>query len=76
MSTFSEAVLTIMEERGITVAQIARQSGYSWPYIYDLLKGKRRWNEDTMNKVSNVVGLVIAFIPSHELEQMKNRFTF
>ncbi len=61
MQNFSEAVIIAMGKRHITIAQIAKMSGYSWAYINDLLKNKRRWNEETMNKVSIVVGLKIRY---------------
>lgn len=67
MRKFSEIVKKMMDEKGITVAQIARETGYSWAYINDLLKGNRRWNEETMSSVSEVVGLVILFEPKQSL---------
>lgn len=68
MRKFSEAVKKMMNEKGITIAQIANKTGYSWAYINDLLKGRRRWNEETMTKVSEVVGLIISFEPRENLE--------
>ena len=61
MTNFSSAVQNAMLKKKISVAQIARETGYSWSYINDLLKNKRRWNEDTMNKVGAAVGLSIYF---------------
>jgi len=69
MRNFSKAVKQMMDEKGITITLIAKETGYSWPYINDLLKGKRRWNEETMSKVSEVVGLKILFKPKQNLER-------
>ncbi len=69
MQNFSEEIKKIMDEKNLTVAQVAAKTGYSWQYISDLLKGKRRWNEETMSKVSEVVGLKILFKPKQNLER-------
>lgn len=61
MQNFSDIVRAAMEENGIKIAAIARETGYSWGYISDLLKNKRRWNEVTMNKVGTAVGIEISF---------------
>ncbi|OPX92702.1 MAG: hypothetical protein A4E55_00345 [Pelotomaculum sp. PtaU1.Bin035] len=63
MLNFTEAVKKIMSEKNITIAQVARETGYSWQYINDLLKNKRRWNEEIMGKVGKVVGLEIRYQP-------------
>ncbi|KJS76292.1 MAG: hypothetical protein JL56_05765 [Desulfotomaculum sp. BICA1-6] len=63
MPNFTEAVKQMMAEKGITVAKLAKKTGYSWAYINDLLKGRRRWNEETMKKASKAVGLVITYQP-------------
>jgi transcriptional regulator with XRE-family HTH domain len=69
MQNFSEEIKKIMDEKNLTIAQVAAKTGYSWQYISDLLKGKRRWNEETMSKVSEVVGLKILFKPKQNLER-------
>lgn len=56
---FSEAVKAVMNTNGIKPADIARATGYSYSYIHDLLSGDRRWNEDSINKVCEAVGMKI-----------------
>jgi len=68
LRNFSKAVKEMMDKKGITIARITKETGYSWTYINDLLKGKRRWNEETMSSVSEVVGLKILFEPKQNLE--------
>jgi len=61
MRDFTSAIREAMDKKNITVAKIAKETGYSWQYIKDLLKQKRRWNEETMTKVSQVVGVEIHY---------------
>lgn len=56
---FSEAVKVAMSKTGIKRAELAKATGYSYQYILDLLAGERRWNEDSINKVCDALGIEI-----------------
>lgn len=57
---FTEAVRQAMEKSNLKKSDIAKGTGYSHQYISDLLGGDRRWNEDSINKVCEVLGIKIA----------------
>ncbi len=59
MIDFSQKVKEAMLQKNIRKSQIARETGYSYPHIHELLNGKKRWNIETMDKVCQVVGLEI-----------------
>ena len=61
MTKFSSVVSKVLEERGMTSYALAKQMGYTPQYIHDLLNGNRRWNENTMAKACEVLGLEIEF---------------
>ncbi|MCM3273689.1 helix-turn-helix domain-containing protein [Paenibacillus elgii] len=54
---FSESVKKFLKMTDLTPSDLARQAGYSPQYIHNLLVGKKRWNETTINKVCDVLGL-------------------
>ncbi|MDR4997863.1 helix-turn-helix domain-containing protein [Brevibacillus parabrevis] len=56
---FTKAVLTALEKTNMKKSELARATGYSNQYIYDLLSGKRRWNEESINKVCGALGFKI-----------------
>ncbi|KHF33418.1 hypothetical protein CM49_04366 [Paenibacillus sp. P1XP2] len=56
---FTEAIKIAMDKTGVKKADIARSTGYSYQHISDLLAGERRWNEDSINKVCDALGLKI-----------------
>jgi DNA-binding Xre family transcriptional regulator len=56
---FSSKVKSVLVEKEMNPSELARQVGYSPQYIHDLLKGDKRWNEETMSKVCDVLGLDI-----------------
>ncbi|GEC91552.1 helix-turn-helix domain-containing protein [Brevibacillus brevis] len=56
---FTKAVLTALEKTNMKKTELARATGYSNQYIYDLLSGKRRWNEESINKVCSALGFEI-----------------
>lgn len=60
--SFNQIVKQRMEELDIRPSELARKSGYSPQYIGDLLSGDRRWNETTMNKISEVLGIKMEFV--------------
>ena len=44
---FREFMKGLMEKRNLKIKDIAEQTGYSLAYIYDLIKGARRFNEES-----------------------------
>jgi len=58
---FSDVVHKALKEKGMTSYALAKQMGYTPQYIHDLLNGNRRWNEITMAKACDVLGLEIEF---------------
>lgn len=50
-----------MAELKIKPIILARKMGYSPQYISHLLTGRKRWNETTMDKVCQILGLSIHF---------------
>lgn len=63
---FSAKVKSALEQKGINASELARKTGYSPQYMHELLKGDKRWNEDSMVKVCNALGLEI--IVSNRIE--------
>ncbi|HHY27180.1 MAG TPA: helix-turn-helix transcriptional regulator [Desulfitobacterium dehalogenans] len=70
---FSDQVKSTLNHLGVSPAELARKMGYTPQYISDLLSEKRRWNEDTMAKACQALGIKIAFI---ELERREVSETF
>jgi len=64
---FTESVKAAMEIHGITKKDLARETKYSYQYIYDLLAGERRWNEDSINKVCGALGIKIEITCENEV---------
>ncbi|WP_025852910.1 helix-turn-helix domain-containing protein [Paenibacillus ehimensis] len=56
---FTKAVLAAMTAKGLKKSELARATGYTYQHIYDLLSGERRWNEDSINKVCEALGIKI-----------------
>lgn len=57
----SETVKAAMTDKGITRSDLAKQTGYSYQYIYDLLAGQRRWHEEPINRVFKALGIQVSF---------------
>lgn len=60
---FSAAVKKRMDDLGINVSKLASKTGYTSRYIYDLLAGQARWNETTMKKTCDALGIVLEVKP-------------
>jgi len=50
-----------MEKFELKTSDVARAAGYSYQYIHDLLAGERRWNEDSIKRVSKVLNITIDY---------------
>ncbi|MFS1511848.1 helix-turn-helix domain-containing protein [Chengkuizengella sp. SCS-71B] len=59
---FSKTIKKYLNERELNASDLARMTGYSPQYIHDLLKGDRRWNENTIDKVCDALKLEIKFL--------------
>jgi len=59
---FSSIIKNKLKEKNIKATELAREVGYTPQYICDLLAGKRRWNETTMNKVCKALNIRVEFI--------------
>ncbi|OAZ43362.1 helix-turn-helix domain-containing protein [Paenibacillus polymyxa] len=56
---FSHALAQVMQRMDLKRSDVAKASGYSHQYISDLLSGERRWNEDSINRVCDALGIKI-----------------
>lgn len=50
-----------MKEKDISVKDLAKMTGISTSYMYQLLKLERRWNEETIEIVTKELGIEITF---------------
>jgi transcriptional regulator with XRE-family HTH domain len=60
---FSESIKRILKNKDLTASDLARMIGYTPQYIHDLLAGNRRWNETTINKTCEALGIEILIVP-------------
>ena len=60
---FGSAVKKRMAELGVKVPELARETGYTTRYIYELLSGEARWNETTINKACKALDMTIEVKP-------------
>ena len=51
-----------LAEKNLKVTDLSRLSGISYPYCIDLVKGRRRWNEDTIEKACKALGIQLISI--------------
>lgn len=58
---FTQTVKELMGLQNINASNLAKKMGYSPQYISDLLAGKKRWNETTMSKACDVLGIKVKF---------------
>lgn len=63
---FNKAVQARMNELGIRGVDLARKTGYSQQYISDLLSGRKRWNETTVTKICQALGIRVEFKVDNE----------
>lgn len=59
---FREVLKKQMEEKKLTAQDIAENVGCSKSYIYDLLKGARRFNEEIEDKICDYLGLTKMYV--------------
>lgn len=58
---FSQVVIRRIAELGQRPIDLVRSTGYSIQYICDLLSRRRRWNETTIDKISQALGIEIIY---------------
>ncbi|WP_199426271.1 helix-turn-helix domain-containing protein [Thermaerobacillus caldiproteolyticus] len=63
---FSESIKKILKDRDLTPSALARMTGYTPQHIHDLLAGNRRWNETTISKTCEALGIEILIVPKDE----------
>ncbi|MDO7788813.1 helix-turn-helix domain-containing protein [Desulforamulus aquiferis] len=60
---FSRTIKHVLVDKGLKASDLARMTGYSYQYVLDVLKGKRRWNETMIEKVCEVLDLKVKVVP-------------
>jgi transcriptional regulator with XRE-family HTH domain len=68
---FSESIKKILKDRDLTASALARMTGYTPQYMHDLLAGNRRWNETTINKTCEALGIEILIVPKETKNERK-----
>lgn len=58
---FRKVVIQKIKEKKLKLTEVSQMTGYSYMYCIDLVRGRRRWNEDTINKFSEALGIEINF---------------
>jgi len=61
MMDFNTVIKKKLGQKKLKITDLARLSGVSYPYLVDLVKGRRRWNEDTIDKVCKALGIKVEF---------------
>ena len=61
ISNINSVVIQRMQELNMNKTQLAQATGYTPQYITNLINGNKRWNEDVMLKVFEVLGIDIEF---------------
>lgn len=56
---FSKAVMYALEKQNISVADFANKMNFSIQHTYGLMRNSKRWNEDSINKACEILGLKI-----------------
>ncbi|TDL57872.1 XRE family transcriptional regulator [Paenibacillus dendritiformis] len=73
MSNFSNAIKHRLDDVDKKPSELAREIGYSPQYVIDLIKGKKRWNEQLMGKVCDALELEIKIVPKEETRLFENQ---
>lgn len=63
MENFSEVIRNELMRQKMSVATFAKKMEFSIQYTYNLInrKGDKRWNEDSMQRACEVLGIEIKF---------------
>ena len=63
---FSKIARRVIAEKQIKITDIQKKTGYSLQYLYELISGKRRWNEDTISNIYDVLGIELYYKEKEE----------
>lgn len=63
MSSISDSVRNMLNDKKLNPSDLARMTGYTPQYIHNLLDGNRRWNETTIQKTCEALGLEVMLVP-------------
>jgi transcriptional regulator with XRE-family HTH domain len=58
---FSTQIKLVLKERKLTASKLAEMVKVSKPYMSELLRNKKRWNEALMLKVCEALNIQIEF---------------
>jgi plasmid maintenance system antidote protein VapI len=58
---FSQIIKEAMDKKRMNASGLAREMGYTPKHVLDLLAGKRRWNEETMDKACEILEIETEF---------------
>jgi ribosome-binding protein aMBF1 (putative translation factor) len=61
MNDFNELVRTALAQKGMNMTKLAKETDYSLMHILDLIKGNRRWNETSIQRVCDALGIEIHY---------------
>jgi DNA-binding Xre family transcriptional regulator len=53
----------MLNDKKLNPSDLARMTGYTPQYIHNLLDGNRRWNETTIQKTCEALGLEVMLVP-------------
>jgi transcriptional regulator with XRE-family HTH domain len=53
-----------MKSQNVNTTELAARMGYSIQHVSDLLLGQRRWNETSIDRACEALGLHIEFVSS------------
>lgn len=60
----SDKIRSRLQELGIRPIVVARKIGCSPQYLYELLRGEKRWNETMLQRVCDAIGLELELVPT------------
>jgi len=68
MADFAMKIRHALVDQNMNVSDLARRTGYSPQYLHSLLKGEKRWNEESMRRVCEVLGFEIMLVKRNEVD--------
>ncbi|MEJ8546596.1 helix-turn-helix domain-containing protein [Brevibacillus borstelensis] len=66
--SISDSIKNFLHAEKLTPSDLARMTGYTPQYIHEILSGKKRWNETTIQKTCEALGLEISVTKRKEDE--------
>lgn len=66
---FTDAVKKEMAVKKLRISDLARMTGYTYTHCHDLLHGKKRWNQTSIDRFCKALGIKIIYVsdetPNH-----------